>query len=242
MQQDNLYDDSDFFDRYAAMSRSRQGLAGAGEWRVFRELFDDLRGKDVLDLGCGYGWHCIYAARCGARSVLGLDVSERMINRAQEINADPVIRYEVCSITAFGYPEDSFECVISNLALHYLSDIGTVFRGVYRTLRAGGVFLFNIEHPVFTSGIGQEWLRDDRGEIICWPLDRYFYPGERKTVFLEAQVTKQHHTLEQIVGGILDAGFTLRALKEPSPDPSSADDADEMRRPMMLLVKAVKES
>ena len=72
----NIYDDKNFFDEYAQMSRSQQGLSGAGEWHQFKAMFPDLRGKIVLDLGCGYGWHCKYAVECGAKQVLGMDLSE----------------------------------------------------------------------------------------------------------------------------------------------------------------------
>ena len=56
----NIYDKKQFFDQYAKMSRSQQGLSGAGEWHQFNALFPDLSGKSVLDLGCGYGWYCKY--------------------------------------------------------------------------------------------------------------------------------------------------------------------------------------
>lgn len=71
------------------MSRSRQGLAGAGEWRQLEKLFPDLRGAAVLDLGCGYGWHCQYAADHGASEVLGIDASGRMIEEARRRCAHP---------------------------------------------------------------------------------------------------------------------------------------------------------
>ena len=54
----NHYDNPNFFAAYAQMYRSQQGLAGAGEWHQLQPLFPDLQDKDVLDLGCGYGWHC----------------------------------------------------------------------------------------------------------------------------------------------------------------------------------------
>ena len=54
----NLYDNERFFAEYAKMDRSRRGLAGAGEWHQLEPLFPPLRGLAVLDLGCGYGWHC----------------------------------------------------------------------------------------------------------------------------------------------------------------------------------------
>lgn len=51
----NIYDDYAFFEAYANMPRSRGGLASAGEWHQLQPLFPDLKGKKVLDLGCGYG-------------------------------------------------------------------------------------------------------------------------------------------------------------------------------------------
>ena len=83
----NLYDNQDFFDAYAQMHRSQHGLEGAGEWHQLQPLFPELRGKTVLDLGCGYGWHCKYAAEQGAKSVLGIDQSEKMIAEAEKRNA-----------------------------------------------------------------------------------------------------------------------------------------------------------
>lgn len=81
---DHGYDDEAFFEAYAQMPRSRDGLRSAGEWHQLQPLFPPLRGKTVLDLGCGYGWHSQYAAAQGARSVLGIDLSERMIDEAQK--------------------------------------------------------------------------------------------------------------------------------------------------------------
>ena len=68
---ENKYDDDIFFQKYSQMSRSQQGLAGAGEWETLRKLLPDFKDKRVLDLGCGYGWHCIYAMEHGASSVVG---------------------------------------------------------------------------------------------------------------------------------------------------------------------------
>ncbi len=56
--QENKYGDPKFFEEYGKMYRSHRGLEGSGEWREFQKLLTDLRDKAVLDLGCGYGWHC----------------------------------------------------------------------------------------------------------------------------------------------------------------------------------------
>ena len=78
----NEYDDPHFFEEYAKMGRSQGGLPAAGEWHQLQPLFPLLEGKAVLDLGCGYGWHCKYAAEQGAAEVLGIDLSHRMIAEA----------------------------------------------------------------------------------------------------------------------------------------------------------------
>lgn len=239
----NTYDDKQFFDQYAKMLRSQQGLSGAGEWRQFRALFPDLSGKSVLDLGCGYGWHCKYAAECGAKRVLGIDLSEKMINAAKEKNTDPKITYRVCGVEDYDYPANSHDCVISNLVLHYIADIGAIFRKVYLTLKTNGVFLLNMEHPIFTAGVNQDWIYDSDGKPQYWPVDNYFYPGERITHFLGQDVTKQHHTLTQILMGLISTGFRLEVVEDamPSVDMMNLPGmADEMRRPMMLLIKAVR--
>ena len=45
---ENKYDDNTFFQKYSQMSRSQQGLAGAGEWETLRQLLQDFRDKRVL--------------------------------------------------------------------------------------------------------------------------------------------------------------------------------------------------
>lgn len=239
----NIYDKKEFFDQYAQMSRSKQGLAGAGEWHQLKHLFPRLSEKRVLDLGCGYGWHCKYAAEQGAGEVLGLDLSEKMIAEAASRNSGENIAYRVCGLDEYDYPENTWDLVVCNLVLHYVADLETVYSRIYRTLKPNGTFLFNIEHPVFTSGVRQEWIYGEDGRPLCWPVDDYFLPGERSTHFLGCDVTKQHHTLTQILSGLLKAGFAIEAVEEAEPPKDMLDIpgmADELRRPMMLLVKAGK--
>lgn len=154
----NEYDNEVFFSEYAKMSRSREGLRAAGEWSQLKPCFPPLQGKTVLDLGCGYGWHCMYAAEQGAARVLGLD-----------------------------------------------------------------------------------WIYTEAGSPRYWPVDDYFITGERNTRFLGCNVVKQHHTLTQILMGLLNNGFELEKVEEVKPPEEMMDIPgmkDELRRPMMLLVKA----
>ena len=239
----NEYDDAQFFEEYAKMPRSRNGLSAAGEWHQLKPLFPPLEGKTVLDLGCGYGWHCKFAAEQGAVQVLGIDLSQKMIAEAKERNAKEQIEYRVCGMEEYEFPENMWDCVVSNLALHYIGNIEEIFHKVYRTLKTGGVFIFNMEHPVFTTGVGQDWIYTEDGKPQYWPVDDYFIPGERSTCFLGCNVVKQHHTLTQILMGLLHHGFVIEAVEEAKPPKEMMGIPgmkDELRRPMMLLVKANK--
>ena len=232
----NHYDNPEFFAAYAQMDRSQAGLAGAGEWYQMEPLFPDMHGKDVLDLGCGYGWHCKYAADHGARHVIGIDLSDKMISEARKRNKHECIDYRVANLMEWDYLTSAFDVVVSNLVLHYVEDLDKVYRCIHQTLRPGGVFLMNIEHPVFTAGVNQQFAKDG-----TWPVDDYYYPGKRQTDFLGYCITKYHHTLTQILNGLICAGFCLEAVEEAMPPKEwRAVMPDEMRRPMMLLVKAVK--
>ena len=234
----NQYDNPEFFAAYARMSRSRFGLDGAGEWHQLKPLFPVLAGKSVLDLGCGYGWHCRFAAENGAEQVLGIVLSGRMIREANKRNGAACVEYRVCGIHEFDYPEDTYDLVVSNLVLHYIEDLEGVYRLVHRTLKPGGTFLFNIEHPTFTAGVRQQFAADG-----TWPVTDYYRPGLRTTDFLGYEVKKYHHTLTQILNGLLGAGFRIEAVEEAMPPDKWRDQMpEEMQRPMMLMVRAGKES
>ena len=164
-------------------------------------------------------------------------MSKRMLAEAKSRTTDnSIIEYRLCGIEEYEYPESTWDLVISNLALHYIEDISSVFMNVYKTLRSDGVFLFNIEHPVFTAGVNEDWVYDEDGAPRFWPVDDYFMPGRRVTNFLGCSVVKYHHTLTQIISGLLNAGFTVDAVEEAEPPEEMMDIPgmkDELRRPMM---------
>lgn len=242
---ENKYDDPVFFEKYAQMDRSRLGLQGAGEWKTLEPMLPDFAGRDVLDLGCGYGWHCAYAAEHGARSVLGLDISGKMLEVARGHHAASVIEYRRMAMEDADFADGSFDVVLSSLAFHYVADFGALVRKIVRWLRPGGDFVFSCEHPVFTAEGPQDWYRDEQGNILHFPVDNYYIEGRRQAVFLGERVTKYHRTLTSYVGALLSGGFTLTGLAEPQPPQEMIGTvpgmADELRRPMMLILSAKKQ-
>lgn len=241
---ENIYDHPGFFEAYSNMRRSRKGLEGAGEWQALKQLLPDFKGKRVLDLGCGYGWHCRYAAENGAASVIGIDLSKKMLEKAQSLTTDHRIRYQNAAIEDFEYIPDSFDVVLSSLAIHYISNFQGLCRNVYTALSIHGKFVFSVEHPIFTAYGSQDWIYDSKGNKIHWPVDNYFKESERTAIFLGQRVTKYHRTLDTYITGLLNSGFSITGLAEPVPEERLlAEDPDwkeELRRPMMLIISSLK--
>ena len=240
---ENKYDDSVFFEKYSQMSRSREGLDGAGEWYEMQKLMPDFKGKRVLDLGCGYGWHCFYAAEHGAEYILGTDISQKMLDTAGEKNNFSNIEFQQAAMEDLDFEAGSFDVVLSSLAFHYVRDFKELAANISRWLKPGGNFVFSVEHPVFTAYGTQDWYYDETGKILHFPVDNYYYEGERKAVFLGERVTKYHRTLTTYLNTLLNYGLQIKQIVEPMPPENMMDIPgmkDEMRRPMMLLVSAAK--
>ncbi len=240
---ENKYDEEMFFEKYSKMERSQKGLQGAGEWSELKKILPDFRGRRVLDLGCGYGWHCKYAADNGALSVLGTDISRKMLEVAERKNSDSRIEYRRIAMEDLDFPAGAFDVVLSSLAFHYVRDFEPLIKNIAVWLRSGGELVFSVEHPVFTVYGTQDWYYDRNGEILHFPVDNYYYEGKREAIFLGEKVTKYHRTLTTYLETLLKNGFTLQHVIEPQPPEEMMDLAgmkDEMRRPMMLLVSAKK--
>lgn len=241
---ENIYNNEDFFEKYKNFPRSVEGLSAAGEWHELKKILPDFTNKRVLDIGCGFGWHCVYAAEQGAKHVMGIDISEKMLSVAREKTKNNNVEYAVMPMEDMDFPAESFDIIISSLALHYTPDFKSICRKVSSFLTKGGDFVFSAEHPVFTAQGTQDWVYNEDGTKNHWPVDNYFNEGQRESVFLGEKVRKYHRTLTTYLNTLLKTGFTITEIIEPEPEQSLIktvpDMADELRRPMMLIVSAKK--
>jgi SAM-dependent methyltransferase len=241
---ENKYDDETFLEKYKNMPRSIYGLDAAGEWQVLKSILPSFSGKKVLDLGCGFGWHCHYAAEHGAVAVYGVDISKKMLEIAHEKNTFNNITYINTSIEDVSFEPDYFDIILSSLALHYVAQFDEVIKKIYTWLHTNGIFVFSVEHPVFTSEGKQDWHYDEQGNILHWPVDNYFMEGPREAIFLGEKMTKYHRTLTAYLKTLLKYGFTIVDINEPKPTPEllqkHPDWKNELRRPMMLLISVKK--
>jgi SAM-dependent methyltransferase len=230
----NVYDDPDFFAAYQQMREARSGINETVEQPAVRALVGDVRGKDAIDLGCGDGGLCRDLMALGARSVVGIDPSARMLELAAWRTTDERVRYIRGFAEDAGLPAGSADLVVSSLALHYVPDLGPLLRRIASWLRPGGRLVASMEHPVRTAS----------PELGRHPLvvDRYASEGRRDTTWYIDGVVKYHRRLSSIVNGIIDAGLVLERLAEPTPSPAAVaarpDLADHARSPAILVVAA----
>ena len=127
---ENKYDDKIFFEKYSQMDRSKKGLAGAGEWHELKKMLPDFKEKRVLDLGCGFGWHCIYAVEQGAASAVGIDISSKMLSEARKKTKFSNVEYIQMPIEDIDFKKDSFDIVLSSLAFHYIKSFEDICKKV----------------------------------------------------------------------------------------------------------------
>lgn len=239
----NIYDNPDFFANYIRLPRQVRGLDGAPEWSAIRRMLPELKGTRVVDLGCGFGWASRWMREHGAAWVLGLDLSQNMIHRARADTADLAIEYRIADLETLVLPEKAFDLAYSSLAFHYVRDFGRLAHTLHKALVPGGHLVFSIEHPIFMAAAHPHWVDDEDGHKT-WPVNGYFTEGERRTDWYAKDVLKYHRTLSTTLNALIGTGFQIRRVEEFAPTPAQVRAvpklADELERPLMLLVSAYR--
>lgn len=242
----NIYDNELFYNSYADLRARSAGLNDVLEIPAFRSLLPDLKDKDILDLGCGFGESCKWYAAQGARRIVGIDISERMIFRAGQDFKDNKIDYICVPMEEADFPAREFDVVLSSLAFHYVKDYGALLKRINQWLRPGGFLLFSQEHPIATAKkIAEGWIRDESGEKMHWILDNYGEEGLREHNWFVNGVIKYHRTIATVINTLIDSGFKIVRLSEPTAtveaESLNGELRNERRRPPFLIIKAQKQ-
>ncbi|MEE9555491.1 MAG: class I SAM-dependent methyltransferase [candidate division Zixibacteria bacterium] len=113
-------------------------------------LLGDIKGKDVIDLGCGCGQNAIALAKMGA-NVTGIDFSNGQIDEAKELASKhkQSIEFKTGDISDLSFiPDSKFDLAISACAIAYVEDIESTFKEAFRILRPGGIFILSDMNPL----------------------------------------------------------------------------------------------
>lgn len=185
--------------------------------RALLAALGDATGLRLLDLGCGEGHVARRVQATAGGAVVGVDICGELLRLARE--RSPGIALVQDDAQALGaFAPDSFDLVYSNLALMDMPDLPAVYRAVHRVLVPGGRFVFTLVHPCFAPPGGYA-LEDDQGRFAAYAIRRYteegFWRSEGRGT-IRSLVGAHHRTLSTYVNGLIAAGFTLRALDEPT--------------------------
>lgn len=178
---------------------------------AFLELIDelDLEDKKVLELGCGSGKHISYLVNKKAE-VYGADICKELLNSAREKNPD--IEFKVADIDKkLPYNSSFFDVVVSNLVVHYSSNILNLLMEINRILKKGGFFVFSTINP-FSDIISL----DNESRI---KVDNYFKEGKRYSIWpsFGIRMPYYHFTLQTIINSIVNSGFLIEKYVDAKP-------------------------
>jgi len=98
-------------------------------------------------------------------------------------------------------------------ANHYVESFDRVCCKIHHCLTPQGLFLFSVEHPIFTALPAQNWYYSPTGERLHWPIDNYQREGRRQTNWLTENVIKYHRTMATYVNTLIQAGFLIKRLE-----------------------------
>lgn len=241
----NIFDNEIFFEGYKNIRKKESNANDLFEIPALFSMMPNLHGKSVLDLGCGFGEHCKRFVEIGAKNVVGIDISKKMLEVAKSENADSKISYINMPIEGIFNLQEKFDVVVSSLALHYVKDFSAVAKNVFNLLVDGGTFIFSQESPLCTchSG-GDRWTKDQNGNKIHLNLSDYGVEGERESVWFVDNVKKYHRTFSTIINTLVESGFVVEKMIEPLPDEELLkrfpEHKDLFHKPDFLLVKVRK--
>ncbi|WKA55565.1 class I SAM-dependent methyltransferase [Planococcus shixiaomingii] len=237
----SVYDQEDFLSNYMKRRSRKDSPNNAIENPIMYELIGDFQNKSLLDLGCGDASFGKELLEQGAAFYTGVEGSEQMVASASRNLAgeNGTVHHE--TMETYSYPTKTFDLVASRFAIHYVSDVHSLFQSVHKTLKDDGKFVFSVQHPLTTSSFISKQSGDKRGN---WIVDDYFLEGERKEPWIEQIVVKYHRTIEHYFKALTNSGFSVVDLREGTPKREHFSNEEEFLRrqriPVVLAFSCTK--
>ncbi|HUE61036.1 MAG TPA: class I SAM-dependent methyltransferase [Acidimicrobiales bacterium] len=206
-------------------------------------LLGDLKGKRVLELGCGAAQCSIAFAKQGATAI-GVDFSAAQLALARELSDREEVKVELrhgdMADLAF-LRADSIDLVFSAFAFGYVEDLNRVFRQVHRVLKVGAPLVFSLPHPAYH--MLDEGSSTDTGRLVV--RRSYFDRRPVTSKWGGVSATTYHHTFSDLYMGLARSSYRVDLVLEPEPAagaPRSPWWRESMEYvPPALIVRARKE-
>ncbi len=213
MSTDILKQNKKSWDKVAHHFNGKDALPSYGPYAKTEDelgLFNDIKSKIILDIGCGSGHSLKYMSDKGANELWGIDLSETQLEIARKTLKD-INPKLFCSPMEkdIGIPKQYFDVVYSIYAIGWTTDLAATFELIYSYLKPGGSFVFSWDHPLYAhlrSREGQISLEGSYQEegVIKYPN----FKGE------EAPVTIPTRKMSTYINELIRAGFTIEAVIE----------------------------
>jgi demethylmenaquinone methyltransferase/2-methoxy-6-polyprenyl-1,4-benzoquinol methylase len=191
------------FDRIAPVYDAMNRVMTAGldlRWRRLAAAAVVRPGDRVLDAACGTGDLALAAAEAGAREVVGLDFSPRMLERARRKSS--AIEWVHGDLLELPFPDGSFDAATVGFGVRNVADLEHGLRELRRVLRPGGRLAVleitrprGVLRPFFTLWF--EWLVPLVGRLL---------PGGRAYAYLPASV-RRFPVSEELAALLARSGF-----------------------------------
>ena len=235
----NLYDDDRFFSSYIAL-RNEANYNDLMETPAMLSLLGDVKGKRIIDLGCGFGSTASILADMGASYVLGIDISEKMIKKAKAEHQRGSVEYRVMDMVDVSDIEERFDIAYSSLAFHYIEDLGRLLQGIRGILAEGGMLIFSQEHPISTADYEGGFSPDGSS----YTFSSYQKEGKRVSRWFVDGVTTYHRTFGTIANTLIQNGYSIDTVLEPKPSDTAMKILPrlirEYEKPSFLIIKSYK--
>jgi len=201
------------------------------------KLMGNLKGKNVLEIGCGGAQCGIGFAKKGAR-VTGIDISEEQLNYAKKLAEKNEVKIKLLQGDIVTLPQiksNSQEIVFSSWALFYVSDLNKCFKEVYRVLKKKGIFVFSTHHP-FWETLNKRSMKVKR----C-----YFETGKCEEPHGKGIFVWYRHTISELVNALTNANFIIERVEEPDPRKKDKNTSKEIvpeaykRKAMKLVPRTI---
>ena len=178
------------------------------------QLIGKVKGKQVLEIGCGGGQCSVAFAKQGAIAT-GLDISDGQVKfargLAEEHGVEATFRQANAErLTAIG--DASQDVVFSAYALMFVRNLDRCFDEVHRVLKPGGLFVFSLDHP-FWYCLAEKALRVENSYFD----EAYSYEWWQKGLDSHPRVRQFQRTVGEYYRLLTGAGLEVLDIVEPEP-------------------------
>lgn len=203
-------------------------------------MLGDMKGKRVLEIGCGNGGSLQYVAERGATDLWGLDISANQIERTKEtLNAKNINASLICSPMEdeCGIPKNFFDLICSVYGIGWTTDLDKTFKLINSYLKPNGVFVFGWSHPI------HKCVSVENGRLIF--SNSYFNEEWYRADMSNKEIMLSNRMLGTYINALSDNGFVIEKLvEETDKEKAIAADDDFGKKALMLptafVIKARK--